>query len=765
MAGRRDGRVAEAWDLVVASDPGVVRLRMALSAAVAMSCGLAVEFGYTKATHAAFEGVLVAMLLGGVLAMMGSMALTGAAAWPKVRTAVFFPVAMGAGLVPGALVAGHTDAMLIGFVAVMFVAVWVRRFGPPFFFYGFMFWMGYFFAAFLGASLSTLPPLFGDIAIATACSLILALTVLRTSPRRTLRRVQRAFDARARAVARACADVLQTSGDPGRRAAARARRRLHARSLRLAEAALMIEAWSAERGALPPGWSGPALRRRLIDAQLAVDALADAAVTLAEQGGDSVLQAARVAGHLARREYPAVLYAARELLEGTQIPLSSRLAEVQLAEAAIDFTVLAAQSDSPPAIDAASAADYAPAVTLAMGVLPGSAAVAGSVPARGRWNPLSRASLTTRQAVQVAVAGALAIVLGRQLSETRYYWAVIATFIAFTGTATRSETSIKAFNRVLGTLVGLGAGIGLAELTAGHTIWVLAVIVASMSCGFYLVNITYAGMIFFVTIMVAQLYSVLHEFTPGLLVLRLEETALGAAIGVAVGLFVLPTSTRDTVRDARRAFFEAMAALLRATAGRLDRSGGSAAGDGAGAVTASDTAALTRALEDRMRQLALVARPLTRPLVWGVDPKTVRHRLTLYAAAARHTRALAAAPERISDPAEAAALAESFRALADTALDLTTPEPRPHTGHAEAAVLSAPPGEVSGPSPQESAEPAETDFGEPALSTAPQPVRGGRHPAADLFELLTVLASLAADQDRPIPYQEPDAQRGAVECR
>jgi hypothetical protein len=48
-------------------------------------------------------------------------------------------------------------------------------------------------------------------------------------------------------------------------------------------------------------------------------------------------------------------------------------------------------------------------------------------------------------------------------------------------------------------------------------------------------------------------------------------------------------------------------------------------------------------MEDRMRQLALTARPLTRPLLPG-DPSTVRHRLTLYAAAARRTRALAAMP-------------------------------------------------------------------------------------------------------------------------
>ncbi|MFJ8097837.1 hypothetical protein [Streptomyces griseofuscus] len=64
------------------------------------------------------------------------MALSGTGVWTKVRTAVFFPPAIGIGMLAGVAVAGRTDLMLCGFVAVMFVAVFVRRFGMAFFFYG-----------------------------------------------------------------------------------------------------------------------------------------------------------------------------------------------------------------------------------------------------------------------------------------------------------------------------------------------------------------------------------------------------------------------------------------------------------------------------------------------------------------------------------------------------------------------------------------------------------------------------------------------------
>ncbi|MBA9048047.1 hypothetical protein [Streptomyces griseofuscus] len=85
--------------------------------------------------------------------------------------------------------------------------------------------LGYFFAAFLGAKPYMLPALLSAVGVATDWVLLLSLTVLRTNPRRTLRRVREAFGARARAVARASAELL--AADP--RHHARLRRRLHAR--------------------------------------------------------------------------------------------------------------------------------------------------------------------------------------------------------------------------------------------------------------------------------------------------------------------------------------------------------------------------------------------------------------------------------------------------------------------------------------------------------------------------------------------------------
>lgn len=696
MASGRN-RIRELRDRIVASDPGLGRLRMALGGVVAMGTALLVEWGFGLLLGVSGLSLLVGMLLGAVVAMMGSMGLAGQRPWPALRTAVFFPVAIGVGLVAGVAVGGRTDLMLGVFVVVMFLAVFVRRFGLPFFFYGFMGWMGYFFASFLHATLSMLPMLIADVAVAAAWVLALSITVLRQSPARTVRRMLGAFGARARSVAGSAADLLAADPDDTRRRQS-LERRLHDRQMRLAECALMIEGTLGEDGSAPQGWPAAALRRQLVDAQITIDAVAGATQALVQEPDHDRVTAAAVADcarAFAAGDYGAARRLAAEL-EGDPDDARTAGAARRIAAAIADYVVLARRWYDQPEADADD--HYEPQVMLMMGNLPGSAAVAREVPPRGaRWNPLARLDLNTRQAVQVAIAGGLAILLGRLLSEQRYYWAVIAAFIAFTGTATRSETFIKASNRVIGTMVGLFAAAYLAELTAGHTSLVVLVILLSVFCGFYLIRLSYAFMIFFITIMVGQLYAVLGMFSTGLLVLRLEETAIGGAIGFLVALLVVPTSTRDTVRTARAGMLTALADLLDGLAGRIDPTrvpdsdgetedheaedheaddssddeSGDETGDSSDDLP-DDPDARLRLVEDKLRQLTLVAAPLSRPMVPGHDHRHTRLALRLFTAATTDARTLTTVIRQHPDAplafaAAAAELATAARGLAEPA--------------------------------------------------------------------------------------------------
>jgi len=158
-------------DRLVASDPGLNRLRMAVKALVAVASTLAVEWVFVTVTG---QTVLIAVLIGAVVAMMGSMALNDATVAGKAVTAVFIPVAIAVGMLPGTALAADHTAPLVVFVVVMFAAVFVRRFGPRFFIYGFLAWMGYFFSVIMGGGFAAVPELIEAVAIAAAWALLLA---------------------------------------------------------------------------------------------------------------------------------------------------------------------------------------------------------------------------------------------------------------------------------------------------------------------------------------------------------------------------------------------------------------------------------------------------------------------------------------------------------------------------------------------------------------------------------------------------------------
>jgi uncharacterized membrane protein YccC len=177
--------------------------------------------------------------------------------------------------------------------------------------------------------------------------------------------------------------------------------------------------------------------------------------------------------------------------------------------------------------------------------------------------PASPALLhSTRSAIQATIGGALAIVGGELLSSQRWYWAVIAGFVVFAGTNSRGDLLIKGWRRIWGTLAGIVAGTVLATLFAGD---ITVNVVALMVCiffAFYFVAVSYGLMTFFITIMLGMLYDILGTFTPDLLLLRLEETAIGVASSVLAAMVVLPARTGPKALASLHEFLESLRAEL-----------------------------------------------------------------------------------------------------------------------------------------------------------------------------------------------------------
>ncbi len=158
-------------------------------------------------------------------------------------------------------------------------------------------------------------------------------------------------------------------------------------------------------------------------------------------------------------------------------------------------------------------------------------------------------------------------------------------------------------------------------------------------CAFYFMTVTYSLMTFWITTMLALLYGLLGQFSFGVLVLRIEETAIGAVIGAAVAILVLPTNARTAIRDDTRAFLTSLSALIDVSIAAMF------GGDETGSPTEH-----ARELDRNLQQFRVTAKPMLAGVVGVANRRSVRRGLRLFTACDRYGRSLARSSERYQDP-------------------------------------------------------------------------------------------------------------------
>jgi uncharacterized membrane protein YccC len=153
--------------------------------------------------------------------------------------------------------------------------------------------------------------------------------------------------------------------------------------------------------------------------------------------------------------------------------------------------------------------------------------------------------------------------------------------------------------------------------------------------------------------MLALLYGLLGEFSFGVLLLRIEETAIGAVIGVAVAILVLPTNTRTAIRDDTRAFLTSLSTLIEISTETM--------------FGADETASPTeqaRELDRNLQQFRVTAKPLLAGVAGLASRRSIRRGLRLFSACDRYGRSLARSAEQYQDPLGSQALADAFASAA-----------------------------------------------------------------------------------------------------
>ncbi|MEU7860727.1 FUSC family protein [Nonomuraea sp. NPDC049141] len=157
---------------------------------------------------------------------------------------------------------------------------------------------------------------------------------------------------------------------------------------------------------------------------------------------------------------------------------------------------------------------------------------------------------TTRQAFQVTAAAALAVLGGQLVSPHLWYWAVVTAWVVFINAEHTGDVLLQSGRRLIGTVAGVPFGYGLAVLADGHTTLALAFLLACVFGMFYTPSGSYWAVTFFITGSLSMVLAVLRTLSPELLVLRVQETVLGAGCGILAAALIVPTTVR-TAADMR----------------------------------------------------------------------------------------------------------------------------------------------------------------------------------------------------------------------
>jgi hypothetical protein len=235
-----------------------------------------------------------------------------------------------------------------------------------------------------------------------------------------------------------------------------------------------------------------------------------------------------------------------------------------------------------------------------------------------------------RRPIQVTLASAIAMIGGQLLSPQHAYWAVIAAFIVFNNTTSRADTALRALQRSIGTFAGLIGGTIVATLLHGQLLASGVTLAATIFLAAYFVQTSYSAMIFFITVALAVFYGVAGIFSPELLILRLEETVIGAAAGTLVAFLVFPERASTGAATALDKYLAALRELVAAARRRVH-----------GEKEPQHLLARSRILDKSLIDLSNAARPLGGP--WGAVSRfgQVREKLLLLTGAAHWGRVLA----------------------------------------------------------------------------------------------------------------------------
>jgi hypothetical protein len=630
-------------------DPGLERFRLA-----AIGCASMVLAVVVMAVVRALTGQPVTLLIfAAVLAMISNLAVNEPDLSRRRVTTALMVLPAAAAVTAGTLLAPHRVVADVVFVAVTVAAVYVRRFGPRGFALGMAGFMPYFFTQFLQARPAELPWLLLAAVAGIGATLLLRGYLFAERDDRTLTRLLRAFRAHVHGVVVATAALRAAAGGPADRVEAalrdtrRRRTRLNRTALLVADVLDRLTAGGV--GSTDPDGPG----QRMLDVELAAERLAISTRRLATVGGphggdrDDLLAgmrglAAATSTGTPHAMVPALLDEARRAVTALTEETAGDRERTQRVAFAVHRLADALAVAGPQYVTAASrgSADDDATVAGDRTPVPEAPAPDASV-SDADPDPPPTLRLTTRQALQAGVAVGLSIVVGELVSPTRWYWATVAAFVVFAGTNSRGDVLSRGWQRILGTVGGVAAGMALAVVLGGRSIPTVVALVGCLFLALYLVRISQALMAFWITAVLALMYGLIGQFSVETLALRMEETAVGAVMGMLAAFLVLPRRTHDAYDEAHDDLVRSADTVLAAATDRF-----------LGRVPSGAPVELARDMDDALGTLRDRTAPLTGR--WRRASDGYRDALHVLAGVDHYARALARLSDHVRAPGWAA---------------------------------------------------------------------------------------------------------------
>ncbi|WP_326666810.1 FUSC family protein [Streptomyces canus] len=612
------------WDRFAAFDPGLMRLTSAMRAVLGTAATLAVL--------TALRAPETALVVGGFTAMTTSLAISDLHPRNQLVTlGLGVPLSL-ASLSAGAALTPYPTAAELIFLVVIHLAVQARRFGPRGLGLGIFGFMAFLLSQFTQARADRLPQLGASVLVAFAAVTAVWYCVGPITASEALGRLRHAFDVRLHDVLRDTAAMVATGQDTTGQDIDTRSRSLQDRLDTLHASVLLIEDFLDERAD-----DTEALLPHLSRVEVAAQRLAVLAVRAMRT------PAARndLAERTARQRLAQRIRALRHQPTVGTTCAAERCAEAYEGGPANRPTGSALVLDCFPAVDE---------LAEALRVLgPRDRPAGRRTPPRKHASPTfgalphrdtdteSLKRRATRQAFQVTAASALAVAGGHLLSPHLWYWAVAAAWVVFIKNESTGEVLLQSLRRLAGTVLGVVFGYGLAALVGGDGPVLLVLLLLCMFGMFYTPSHAYWAVTFFITGTLDMLLALMDTFSTHVLLLRVQETALGVSCGILAAVLVLPTTVRRASDEELVGFLRVLDRLLRTVA--------------AGSTNTEAPTSWVRAahdLDQALESFRKACLPLTHPLTPQRRRRHhVRHLLELLEAGAYHARSLAATAERL----------------------------------------------------------------------------------------------------------------------